>query len=103
MTITLVILDVASRGRGRGRGRQGMNKALVECYYCHDLGHFQNECPKKHKEPRYEEDSKAHFAETEELLLMAYVNDDRSDEEIVWFLDSGCSNHVWEESILLVP
>ena len=32
--------------RGRGRGRQAFNKAIVECYKCHQLGHFQYECPK---------------------------------------------------------
>ena len=28
------------RGRERGRGTPGFNKSLVECFYCHDLGHF---------------------------------------------------------------
>ena len=28
------------RGRGRGRGRQPFTKALVECFKCHKLGHF---------------------------------------------------------------
>lgn len=32
------------RGRGRGRGRS-LNKATVECYRCHNLGHYQYECP----------------------------------------------------------
>ena len=36
----------AFQGRGRGRGRQAFNKAIVECYKCHQLGHFQYECPK---------------------------------------------------------
>lgn len=31
--------------RGRGRGRQSYNKATVECYKCHKLGHYQYECP----------------------------------------------------------
>ncbi|CAL8164596.1 unnamed protein product [Prunus armeniaca] len=59
------------RGRGRGgfRGRQGsFDKSNVECYYCHEMGHFQYECPKK------EYETKANVAKTEEeLLLMAYV------------------------------
>ena len=33
-------------GRGRGRGRrQSLNKAIIECFKCHKLGHFQYECP----------------------------------------------------------
>ena len=30
----------AYRGRRNGRGRSGFNKANVECYRCHNLGHF---------------------------------------------------------------
>ena len=43
------------RGRGRGRGRQTFNKATVECYNCHKLGHFQWECQSKEKETNYAE------------------------------------------------
>ncbi|GAA0171275.1 hypothetical protein LIER_25348 [Lithospermum erythrorhizon] len=43
------------RGRGRGRGRQSFNKATVECYKCHKLGHFQYECPLWNKEANYVE------------------------------------------------
>ncbi|KZV14234.1 hypothetical protein F511_44122 [Dorcoceras hygrometricum] len=50
-------------GRGRGRGRPPLNKAIIECFKCHQLGHFQYECPDWEKEE-------------------------------VWFLDSGCSNHM---------
>jgi hypothetical protein len=52
------------RGRGRGRGRQGFDKSLVECFYCHDLGHFQYEYPKKSKER--ESQSQAYYVETNE-------------------------------------
>jgi len=31
--------------RGRGRGRQSLNKAEIECFRCHKLGHFQYEYP----------------------------------------------------------
>ncbi|CAL2236259.1 unnamed protein product [Prunus armeniaca] len=41
------------RGRGRGRGRADFNKATVECYRCHQLGHFQYECPSGNKEANY--------------------------------------------------
>ncbi|WJZ91107.1 hypothetical protein VitviT2T_010210 [Vitis vinifera] len=79
----------AFRGRGRGRGRQASNKAIVECYKCHQLGHFQYECPKWEKGAHY-----AELDEKEEMLLMSYVELNQSRKEDVWFLDSGCSNHM---------
>ena len=33
------------QGRGRGRGGRSFNKATIECFKCHKLGHFQYECP----------------------------------------------------------
>ncbi|WJZ94710.1 hypothetical protein VitviT2T_013543 [Vitis vinifera] len=79
------------RGRGafRGRGRQAFNKAIVECYKCHQLGHFQYECPKWEKGTHY-----AELDEKNEMLLMSYVELNQSRKEDVWFLDSGCSNHM---------
>ena len=79
----------AFQGRGRGRGRQAFNKAIVECYKCHQLGHFQYECPKWEKGAHY-----AELDEKEEMLLMSYVELNQSRKEDVWFLDSGCSNHM---------
>jgi hypothetical protein len=32
--------------------------------------------------------------EEEELLLMAYVQEKKTSKEEVWFLASGCSNHM---------
>ena len=103
-----------ARGRGRGRGRTAFNKSTVECYKCHKLGHFQNECPKWEEEANYAD------LEDEEMLLMAFVEELEIDEvhqeeagnqvvvhslmvgserqeslrKKVWFLDSGCSNHM---------
>ncbi|XP_072966890.1 uncharacterized protein [Typha angustifolia] len=54
------------RGRGRGRRGQPFNKALVECYKCHKLGHFQYECPNLENNVNY-----AELNEEEDLLLMA--------------------------------
>ncbi|KAF2320024.1 hypothetical protein GH714_022159 [Hevea brasiliensis] len=79
----------SGRGRGRGRGRAVFNKATVECYKCHDLGHFQYECPKSNKEANY-----AELEEEDELLLMAYVELHETNRSDAWFVDSGCSNHM---------
>ena len=53
------------------------------------MGHFQYECPKWNKEANY-----AELNEEEELLLMAYVEENEAKRKGSWFLDSGCSNHM---------
>lgn len=99
----------STRGRGRGRGRTQSNRETVECYRCHRLGHFAYECPDT-KQANY-----ADFDEQEEMMLMAHVelidDDERKDHaqtglsvfmaqtcnegvNYLWFLDSGCSNHM---------
>ncbi|KAK2442007.1 putative mitochondrial protein [Trifolium repens] len=79
-----------SRGRGRGsrgRGRGRLNREDVECYKCHKKGHFRNECPTW-------EENDVNYVETGEVLLMAQHNSNTSAKDEVWFLDSGCSNHM---------
>jgi len=77
------------RGRGCGRGGLAFNKAAVECYKCHNLGHFQYECPKWDKEANY-----AEVNEEYDMLLMSYVESHETKQIDAWFLDSGCSNHM---------
>lgn len=76
-------------GRGGGRFRQPYDKAKVECYKCHTFGHYQYECPKWEKRANYVE-----FDESEELLLMACSEVNGGYRNDLWFLDSGCSNHM---------
>ncbi|KAJ0532224.1 putative RNA-directed DNA polymerase [Helianthus annuus] len=86
------------RGRGRGRGRSSFNKDTVECYKCHKLGHFQYECP------LWKESNYAELDNEEEMMLMAIADEeevkvfmaqtDEDKRQQVWFLDSGCSNHM---------
>jgi len=76
------------RGRGRERG-QVFNRATVECFKCHKLGHFQYECPTLNKEVNY-----AELNEEDEMLLMSYIEVHEVKQNDAWFLDSGCSNHI---------
>ena len=82
-----------NRGRGRGHGRQPFNKALVECFQCHKLGHFQYECPRVEKQAHYAACEGA-TKEEDEILLVAYEETTQSVQREDWFLDSGCSNHM---------
>ncbi|MCH79976.1 copia-type polyprotein [Trifolium medium] len=73
--------------RGRGRGRQ--SKETVQCYKCHKFGHYQNECPE------WENAKYAEIYDEEEMLLMADSNSKcNNSKEEIWYLDSGCSNHM---------
>lgn len=90
------VLKVSYKGRGRGRGGfrgrgrgRGNNRANIECFRCHKLGHYQSECPTWDSTAQY-----AELDEKEELLLMAFVEENGSQRDRVWFLDSGCSNHM---------
>ena len=62
---------------------------MVECYRCHDSGHFQYECPKMNKELNY-----AELEEEDEMLLMAHMERHEAKMSDAWLLDSGCSNHM---------
>ncbi|PNX80846.1 copia-type polyprotein [Trifolium pratense] len=78
--------------RGRGRGRQNSSKENVECYKCHKLGHYQSECPSwGEQDPNV---NYAEFNEHEEVLLMTKQDATIQAKIEVWYLDSGCSNHM---------
>nr|XP_034931745.1 uncharacterized protein LOC118062152 [Populus alba] len=93
-----------SRGRGnhdnkdggRGRGReQPFGRTNMECYRCHRLSHYQSECYTRlpHNKEKWQ---KSNFVENkeEETLLMAFHTKNNISEPDVWYLDTGCSNHM---------
>lgn len=73
----------------RGKGRQPLNKATIECFKCHHLGHFQYECPDWDKKANY-----AEVEEEEELLMISYVELHQAKREEILFLDFRPNYHM---------
>ncbi|KAH0765426.1 hypothetical protein KY285_001297 [Solanum tuberosum] len=76
---------------GKGRGKN-FDKSKVECYRCHKFGHYQSEC---YTRLPNEKDEKLNFVEskeTETLLMATQAHEEPLQD--VWYLDTGCSNHM---------
>ncbi|KAJ0865267.1 putative RNA-directed DNA polymerase [Helianthus annuus] len=80
-----------SRGRGRGRGRfGGRGRGSIQCYNCNRFGHVRAECWNEPQAQAAVEDDD----EEEECKLFMAVGCEEKPEKNVWFIDSGCSNHM---------
>jgi len=73
---------------------QRYDKSNVQCHYCKKYGHYANEC--RNKQHDMNNRTSANFTReniSQDNLLFAY-NMTETKSEDVWFLDSGCSNHM---------
>ena len=76
--------------------KKKVDRRNVQCWTCQKLGHFASECSVNNAGTSRQA-NEAHMAEEdsseEQVLLMA-----RTDSELnrsnVWYLDTGCSNHM---------
>ncbi|XP_022991800.1 uncharacterized protein LOC111488339 [Cucurbita maxima] len=81
--------------RGRERGRSFVNLSAINYFQCGKQEHYQFECPGLEKEAI----NYAEFDKEEERLLMAYTKESKVEREVIWFLDSRCSNHMtWDKT-----
>ncbi|XP_019450621.1 PREDICTED: uncharacterized protein LOC109352893 [Lupinus angustifolius] len=87
----------SSDKRGRSKFNQKkFDKSKVECFNCHKLGHYSYECSnEKNKQSRHKEEALTtqEDSDSEPLNLMVTNTATRSHSEL-WYLDSGCSNHM---------
>ncbi|KAK9131203.1 hypothetical protein Sjap_011690 [Stephania japonica] len=94
-----------SQGRGRGRGScqstfyrsKLADKSNVECFRCHRYGHYKSECK---TDLNGQTGDQTHFAEEEEeeevsLLMVCHVKEETHHN--MWYLDTGCNNHMCGE------
>ncbi|PNX90798.1 F-box protein, partial [Trifolium pratense] len=90
----------AESSKGNNQNKKNFKKKIdkkdVQCYNCQKLGHYARECHSK-KVDREDKDE-AQFAngggsDSDDSLLMAITNSE-VDKSNLWYLDTGCSNHM---------
>ncbi|XP_058192064.1 uncharacterized protein LOC131309447 [Rhododendron vialii] len=106
---TLVEVEVVKNsyaprgGRARGGGdynrsynRNGYDKRNVECYNCHNFGHYSYECRAKSSNEVGEQANyvEKEYQEVGPTLLLAYNGSNGDDQSDVWFFDTGASNRM---------
>ncbi|GAU42392.1 hypothetical protein TSUD_296900 [Trifolium subterraneum] len=74
------------------------DKSTIQCYNCNKYGHYASECkaPKKKKSQNTEEEANvAQDGSTSEddVSFMITITDETA-ESMVWYFDTGCSNHM---------
>ena len=76
----------------QGKGRRDFDKSKVECFRCHKFGHYRSECYTRLPNNKEE---KSNFVENkEEETLLMVVQAQKEPEQDVWYVDTGCSNHM---------
>ncbi|XP_028063323.1 uncharacterized protein LOC114266595 [Camellia sinensis] len=98
----------APRGRAKGKegcynNRLGFNKSNVQCYHYHKFGHYNNECRSRVTTEAREQ---VNFVEKETnkvgpTVLLVH-HGDTENQNNVWYLDSGASNHMCGKKELFV-
>jgi len=76
-------------------GNKKFNKKGIQCHNCQKWGHFVDECinkrvPRNADEAQLAQDEDFDF---DKVLLLATTNSEE-DSVNLWYLDTGCSNHM---------
>eukprot|EP00253_Pinus_taeda_P002234 PITA_02234 len=73
---------------------QRYEKSNVQCYYCKKYGHYASECRKKQHDMRNRQNANVTRENISQNNVLLACNMAETNSEDIWFLDSGCSNHM---------
>ncbi|GAU33426.1 hypothetical protein TSUD_380620 [Trifolium subterraneum] len=90
--------DKSESSKKEGGQKTKKDKSTIQCYNCNKYGHYASECkaPKKKKSQDTEEEANvAQDGSTSEddVSFMVTITDETA-ESMVWYFDTGCSNHM---------
>ncbi|GAU35825.1 hypothetical protein TSUD_56310 [Trifolium subterraneum] len=90
--------DKPESSKKEGGQKTKKDKSIIQCYNCNKYGHYASECkaPKKKKSQNTEEETNvAQDGSTSEddVSFMVTISDETA-ESMVWYFDTGCSNHM---------
>jgi hypothetical protein len=80
-----------SRESNHNQASQRYDKSNIQFYYCKKYGHFANEFQKRQADMTKQN---AHFFESSSETLFITCDVAQENASNIWFLDSGCSNHM---------
>ncbi|CAO2836221.1 unnamed protein product [Amaranthus hypochondriacus] len=82
-------------GRGRGRSFNDRGKAKdIQCYNCQKYGHYSSECWSKQKDQGNHLNLAELSKNNEESPTLLLAHEEASNQQDMWFFDSGASNHM---------
>eukprot|EP00253_Pinus_taeda_P019173 PITA_19173 len=73
---------------------QRYEKSNVQCYYCKKYGHYASECRKKQHDMSNRQNANVTRENISQTNVLLACNMAETNSEDIWFLDSGCSNHM---------
>ena len=73
---------------------QRYDKSQVQCNYCKNYGHYANECREKQNDMNNRQNTIFAKENKNQSNVLLTCNVAQEKNEYIWFLDSGCSNHM---------
>jgi hypothetical protein len=73
---------------------QRYEKSNVQCYYCKKYGHYASDCRKKQHDMSNRQNANVTRENISQNNVLLACNMAETNSEDIWFLDSGCSNHM---------
>ncbi|GAU50842.1 hypothetical protein TSUD_232190 [Trifolium subterraneum] len=78
----------------KNKNQRKKDKSKIKCFCCNKWGHYASEFQNKSKKKQEEENhARKNDTDSDGVLLMVTTNTSE-DQSTLWYLDTGCTNHM---------